>query len=160
MLDSSKEIMAIFYYEDFGLWRKEFPFDLKIADNQLAFIIFDAMLKSKINKKSIHIALDNAISYTDLADSVWYKTKKTFILEWLVRGTKIFIPYIENFIKQFDEVIYVYTETAKEFNFIRVNICGTSGLKYGKENIGRIPSDDGIPESICRYLSNKNNQPR
>lgn len=146
----NKELSAIFHYCEFASWKKSLPFDLKISDNQLTYIIFDALLKSKTSKVSLFNALIDSIQFTDLADNFWYRNKRNSVLQWLMNGVMIFTHYVDIFIKEFSEISCVFTDTVREQHLIKVSICGRKRLSHVEKSIGRIPSTDGIPEATCR----------
>ena len=146
----NKELSVIFYYSEFASWKKSLPFDLKIPDNQLTYIIFDALLKSKTNRVSLYNAIVNSIQFTDLADNFWYRNKRNSVIQWLINGAMIYTHYVDIFIREFSEVSCVFTDTVREQHHIKVNICGRKKLNHDEKSFGRIPSTDGIPEAIYR----------
>lgn len=160
-MNDYKELTAIFYYNDFDLWRKECPFDLNIPDNQLAYIIFDGVLKNIVNKEALSSAILNSIQFTDVADNIWYRTKRQSIIDWLIKGTGLYRNHVENLTVGFSEINHIFTNAVKENHYILVNVCGKR-IKHDEKIIGRIPSSDGLLEtafklSAARFLSDGSN---
>ena len=157
LLTNSKEVMIIFPYSDFQRWKDKHPmFTTNVPDNQLAYLIFESILKSKINNVNLQKAIDESVKYTSLYQDFWYRNKKQFVTEWIMDAIDIFLPPIESFIKQFSYITYIYTDTVKECDYIKLNICGRIKNYYDEKNIDRIPSADGIAETTCKLLANEN----
>lgn len=127
-----KELTLLFYCEPFLRWKDETLFFKEFPDNELIYVIMDGLLKSYNENTDLNDAIQNAIQFTSIADSHYYKNEKNLVIAFLSEYTNLYRPIIEKNITKFSKVSNIFTKMNLRKNYILVNICGIKNENYGK----------------------------